>query len=276
MALLALSAGRSLEASRGSFLAAGRSSRHSQAQLLDRAAIFQRHAYSTGLGVDFASLADDNTSTGGRKTVVWVTGFPRSGSSTVLSMVSVQSNKSVGGAFALFEPCHPGDKVGGKLKRTGCKGLLQDLSKCRFTRVKDLWGWKDPHTSGNHEDFDPEEAHRLCKKASRITFKTVDYGHNSAQWLPILNQQPDLHIIATVRDPRGIWASWKTLEPFATLVKEGNFYTMEEICRTYADNLVFEHPRVKRVSFERMVRHPTHVTSSVYKFLGLRYGAKQD
>lgn len=256
-------------------------------QLLARASIFHRNAYAAGNGVEVASIAkagidweqvvdpQDGGATRNR-TVIWVTGFPRSGSSTLLSMVSVMRGSNSGNeAFALFEPCHEGDKVDPDLQRQGCKGLLRELSQCHFDRVQDLWGWKDPHSSGKHTPFEPSLASSMCMRSERFTFKTVDYGHDLNETLDLLESQPDLHIVAAVRDPRGIWASWKTLEPFATLVREGNFYTLEDICRSFAHNAKVSHPRIKRVLFERMVRRPKLVARGVYAFLGEKYGAAQ-
>jgi len=244
--------------------------------LMDRVRVFQRHAASTGAGVDILTVSDDaqlGDASRVPRRVIWVNGFPRSGSSTLLSMVSVQSRV---GSFALFEPCHDGDSVDATLQSQGCKGLLQDLANCRFDHVKDLWGWRDPHTTSNHTNFEAGEAHDICSTARRVAFKTVDYGHNATSWIELLDSQPDLYILAAVRDPRGVFASWKALEPFATLVKEGNFYTLDDVCRTYANNLNFSHPRVKQVLFEHMVEHPFDLTRDVYEFIGHAYGHSQE
>jgi len=277
LTLLAARSLASLSLRRPSVVARNPPSLYERQQLLiDRAWAFQRHTVSTGAGVDIFTVSDDGQfgdDSGTPRRVIWVSGFPRSGSSTLLAMVSVQSS---GGSFALFEPCHDGDSVDATLQSQGCKGLLQELANCRFDHVKDLWGWRDPHTTGNHANFEAGEAHTICSKAHRVVFKTVDYGHNAKSWMELLDSQPDLHIVAAVRDPRGVFASWKALEPFATLVKEGNFYTLDDVCRSYAQNLNVSHPRVKQVLFERLVEYPYVVTRNVYEFIGDEYGEAQE
>jgi len=248
-----------------------------QLQLEDRAAQFYRSSFSTGHGVDFVHFVDEPPSHNitDRK-VVWVTGYPRSGSSTLLSMVSetAQGNPH-GKCFALFEPCHDGDEVDHTLLPLGCGGLLRQLTECKFEHVRGLWGWGDPHSSGVGTSYTPSLATNMCSTSRRVTFKTVDYGHNLTYWLPLLNEQPELRIVAAVRDPRGIWASWKVLEPFATLVRNHNFYTLEEVCRSFAGNIKVQHPRLTQVLFEHMVKSPEKVTQDVYNFLGIVYGVAQ-
>jgi len=63
--------------------------------------------------------------------VVWVSGYPRSGSSTMLSMVSAASGhvdaRVPGETFSLFEPCHNGDELDPALNVSGCTGLLGSI-----------------------------------------------------------------------------------------------------------------------------------------------------
>jgi len=208
------------------------------------------------------------------KKVIWVTGFPRSGSSTLLSMVSTgPENASLSDTFTLFEPCHIGDQVDQTLP---CRSLIGELAECSFSHITDLWGWYDPHSSGSGMPYDQQKATNMCKNAYRITFKTVDHGHDIAAWTKFLDAHPDVYMVAAVRDPRGIWASWKTLEPFATKIKGGKFYSLEQVCATFAANIDVQHPRVQHVLFESMVNHPRDVTRRLYAALGLPFGSSQE
>jgi len=238
---------------------------------------FQETAYSAGHGVDFMNIVASDAAGSTLKRVIWISGFPRSGSSTLLSMLSTgPENAPPSDTFALFEPCHYGDEVEKTLQSRKCWGLLSALADCRFWRIKKLWGWSNPHSSGNSTPYDRETAAKMCKDAHRITFKTVDYGHEIAKWTKLLDAHPDMYMVAAVRDPRGIWASWKSMEPFATGIKEGTFYTLEQVCAAFAANIDVQHPRVKMVLFENMVRKPRDVTRNLYAALGLDFGAAQE
>merc|ERR1719401_2814590 len=135
-----------------------------------------------------------------------------------------------------------------------CPHVLKNLVRCDFDGVDKLWGWWDPHSTNNHTKFYNQSAHELCVDASIVAFKTVDYGHDLQEWQWLMDSHPHLRVLDVVRDPRGIYASWKTLEPFATLLKEGDhgkpFYTLTEICDHFEMNLNFIDPRVHRVVFE--------------------------
>merc|ERR1719215_2164030 len=83
--------------------------------------------------------------------VVWVAGYPRSSTSTFLSMVSAANGHPDGrmapsSTFSLFEPCHDGDDVDDELNATGCLGLLMSIATCEFSHVRHLWGWPDAHS----------------------------------------------------------------------------------------------------------------------------------
>jgi len=88
--------------------------------------------------------------------VVWVSGFPRSSTSTVLSLVSAGQtilDEAEEGpvTFSLFEPCHDGDLISGKNAKTdACNELLWHITRCNFEGVKSLWGWTEPHTTSLH------------------------------------------------------------------------------------------------------------------------------
>lgn len=209
------------------------------------------------------------------KTVVWVTGYPRSGTSTMLSMASSGFAEAPGRAFSLFEPCHNGDQYEKDLSTKGCSGLVEQLANCDFTGVRNLWGWTNPHSSNNGTKFSAGGAADLCQAADIVSFKTVDYGHHLKSWLWLLEANPQMHIITAVRDPRGIYASWKTTEPFSTLIKGGKFYTIGEICESFASNLEVQHPRVKSLVFEALVEEPATKMQEVYDFLGVPFGEAQ-
>jgi len=215
--------------------------------------------------------------------VAWVSGYPRSSTSTVLSMVSASQtvvDEFDGGelTFSLFEPCHDGDEYSGELKERGCGGLLWQLARCDFENVDTLWGWMDPHSSHKHEKQDPfslENATRLCTNADVVAFKTVDNGHKLPEWKWLLDETPELRVLDVVRDPRGIYASWKVLEPFATLVKNGEFYTINEVCDAFSQNIDFGHERVYHLVFEQLVATPEKIMREAYDFLGMEFGERQ-
>eukprot|EP00448_Togula_jolla_P002335 CAMPEP_0170598762 /NCGR_PEP_ID=MMETSP0224-20130122/16422_1 /TAXON_ID=285029 /ORGANISM="Togula jolla, Strain CCCM 725" /LENGTH=360 /DNA_ID=CAMNT_0010923339 /DNA_START=77 /DNA_END=1159 /DNA_ORIENTATION=- len=229
-------------------------------------------------GVDHVSLIRTNISDDSRL-AVWVSSYPRSGSSTVLSLVSSslegEETQSQTSTFSLFEPCHDGDEYDPWKKEQGCASLLWGLSRCDFSGVKKLWGWADPHSSNHHVKFEAAVATDICQKANLVAFKTVDYGHHLEKWTWMLNTHPHMKIVDVVRDPRGIWASWKTTEPFATLLKEGGYYTLEGICENFAKNLDLQDTRIHHIVFERLMDNPWETTTQVFNFLGLPFGDKQ-
>jgi len=209
--------------------------------------------------------------------IVWVSGYPRSGSSTALSLVSatMDDNQAGGETFSLFEPCHDGDEYQDWQAAEGCGSVLENVVNCNFQGIKNLWGWNDPHTSSGFHDFDPSTARDMCANAAVIAFKTVDYGHDLVKWNWMLDDNPNMKVIDVVRDPRGIYASWKVLEPFKSLIEEGNFYTIADVCANFAKNLDWQNPRVHRIVFEDLLSQPYEITYNTYTFLGLPYGEKQ-
>lgn len=220
---------------------------------------------------------------------VWVTGFPRSGSSTTLSMVKsiadINDSMAPGQVFSLFEPCHEGDDYEPWLAKEGCSGLLSHVSKCDFGGVNRLWGWNQPHTTNNHTmTFSKDLASNLCSMSDVIALKTVDYGHDIRQFLWLLDRVPSMRIVATVRDPRGIYASWTTTEPFRSLLKKrelcgtcpgGEFYNMTQLCDAFAQNLHVQDHRVHTIVFEELVRRPVEMTRRLFDFLGVSFGSMQ-
>lgn len=220
---------------------------------------------------------------------VWVTGFPRSGSSTTLSLVKAASGnidgQAPGHVFSVFEPCHEGDELEPWLQSEGCSGLLTHLAKCNFRGVRKLWGWPQPHTTNNHtKEYTQELASNLCAMSDVIAMKTVDYGHDLGQFLWLLDREPSLRILATVRDPRGIYASWKTTEPFTSLLKKrslcstcpgGLFYNLTQVCDAFAANLDIEDDRIHTIVFEDFLRDPVHIAKRAYLFMGKEFGQAQ-
>jgi len=231
-------------------------------------------------GVDYVHFVQGDLNNTGR-TAVWINGYPRSGSSTILSMVAAageerQDTRSLGKTFSIFEPCHDGDAYTPWLEAQGCGRLLAGLAQCDFTGVEQLWGWPDAHTTSNHEDFSQEAARNLCEKSQLTAFKTVDYGHNISDWNWFLEATPALRIVDIVRDPRGIYASWKTTEPFSSLIGTPEFYTLADICESFRANIELEHAQVHHVVFEELTRDPATAMRKVYMFLGLSFEAAQE
>lgn len=224
------------------------------------------------------------------RSIVWVIGYARSGSSTALSMVSAAGQETDLGmdgitdsdhsVFAIFEPCHwgwwvLGDRLTGKLRKQGCRGLLDSISSCDFSQVKSLYFWKDPHTvTPGVSKYSPSAASSSCNQADIVAFKTIFYGHDlKNKALPILNMHPQARIISIVRDPRGIYASWRTTFPFKLRTDRS---LLTEICDNFAQNLEVKHDRVLTIKFEDLVKQPSMVVQTVYRFLGMEFGERQN
>jgi len=211
--------------------------------------------------------------------VVWVAGYPRSGSSTALSLVSATVDDNVnrrGKTFSVFEPCHDGDEYASWLEKEDCSEVLEKIAKCNFHGIKNLWAWADPHTTTDEKPYNQELAHEMCVQSKVVAFKTVDYGHDLKAFQWFLDKLPKLRILDVVRDPRGIYASWKVLEPFATLVKQGDFYTIPQVCDSFAENLDLNDTRIHRVVFEDLLDQPFNTTQAAYKFLGMQFNEVQE
>jgi len=198
---------------------------------------------------------------------VWVTSYPRSASSTVLSMVSatVEENTQGGRTFSLFEPCHIGDEYGEK----SCVRLLLDVASCNFSLVEHLWGWNNRHSTNGGKDYDSAFAREECLKSRVVAFKTVNF-HDLRLASSMFNEYRNSRIIDVIRDPRGIFASWKTTPGFENVKVTPDKLTA--ICKIYSDNLDVEDWRITRVVFEKLVDNPETVTKAVYDFMQLPYG----
>lgn len=237
--------------------------------------------------VSFISL-DTHVDIGRPK--VWIQSYGRSGSSTVLSMVEVAGQNPVvdtvinpNNVFGLFEPCHEGDQLSPELATNGCLELLRDISTCDFSGIDGLWGYNKLHTTilGRHPRFTKVGARLSCQSADLVAFKTVSFGHNlTRDALPLLQQIPQLRVIDVVRDPRGIFASWKKFSMSAWSDKwvmglVDNTEALRDICDNYAANLMVDHPRIKHIQFESLIANPELVMRDVYAFLGLEFGPRQ-
>eukprot|EP00927_Polykrikos_kofoidii_P079217 TRINITY_DN759_c0_g1_i1.p1 TRINITY_DN759_c0_g1~~TRINITY_DN759_c0_g1_i1.p1 ORF type:complete len:387 (-),score=41.58 TRINITY_DN759_c0_g1_i1:16-1176(-) len=208
---------------------------------------------------------------------VWVTGFPRSSTSTVLSLVSAGQpvDDDVDGGpstFSLFEPCHDGDEY---VENMTCADTILQLIRCNFTGVKSLWGWTNSHTTssqnGSQVNYSIDGASALCASADIVAFKTVD--NHPSPFFYLLDEAPELRRIDVVRDPRGIYASWKTTEPFRSLLE--TMPNISGICDTFLENSKVNHDRLYRLVFENLVQDPETTMRDVYSFLGLEFGERQ-
>lgn len=211
---------------------------------------------------------------------VWIISQMRSGSTTVLSMISATLEDNTEGeqVFSLFEPCHQGDEfatLGDSVTVSKdpvlCGSLIHDLAKCDFSEVKDLDGWRNHHSSNNGtKEFSRELAEAMCKKSEMVALKTVQpmFIKNVSS---VLTTNPHLKIIEVIRDPRGIYASHQNLH--------GNHFSIENMnnsCNFYAENLKFKHERIHRVVFDQLVADPLTVSKGVYKFLKMPWGSQQN
>jgi hypothetical protein len=176
--------------------------------------------------------------------------------------------------FSLFEPCHPADEFAG----TNCGDLLHQLLHCNFTGITNLNGWENPHSTSKHREKDPFSAAgatKLCKHADVVALKTISADKDLRNWEWLLQDTPNLHILNVVRDPRGIYASWKMTEPFAERIEAGKQPTIVEICDVFSQNINFDHPRVHTVVFEQLVSTPVKIMRQAYRFMGMEFGKRQ-
>jgi len=212
------------------------------------------------------------------QSVVWISGYGRSATSTVLSMVgqAKRSPSASGSAFQVFEPCHEGDRLAPWLKERGCNGLLRQIASCNFTGIEWLNGINDKHTTLDGSKYSPEGASSRCAAAGVVAFKTVDQAHDLGDALPILDSNPNFRMLDVVRDPRGILASWKSTWPLDGLLETKEFrHLMTDACETFATNLNRVHPQVHRVVFEELMNDPRKVMHEVYNFLNVSFGEDQ-
>jgi len=241
-------------------------------------------------------------------TTVWIAGWPRSGSTTMFEMVlsaaleehnitvpanatgeSFLRHKQVNAAkshFGLFEPCHwglgnttPDDRFTARDLTGHCDRVMDRLVNCNFTGIEFLFGWSGysgPHTdisniNPKRNKYNPNLAQRSCSKSNLLVYKTVnEFGRSVDQMLPILESHPGLLALVPVRDPRGIYASWKK-RPWGV---DGPDFLVS-ICKQHKANIDQRHPRLQRVVFEKLAKHPEKTMRDVFTFLGLDFGTPQ-
>jgi|EP00927_Polykrikos_kofoidii_P007510 hypothetical protein len=220
---------------------------------------------------------------------IWVHAFARSGSSTILSLVSVENqteaNKKHGGFFTLFEPCQAKDALHPRLAMKGCVGLLHAISRCEFQDIHGLQGWTNVHTKkrGAPEKYAPQKAAAACAGADVVAFKTISRAyeqfHINDQAMSLLEKESRVRLVDVIRDPRSIYSSWLTTFPFNDTQLGGlgrDVSAMLGICDTFASNLRVSHPHVHRIVFEDLVKNPSQVVRETYAFLGLPSGGAQE
>lgn len=221
---------------------------------------------------------------------VWINSFPRSASSTMLSLVraSMPDDDRI---FSLFEPCHANDEMGADSKgrnfmnvngNINCPVVVEKLAACNFTGVTDLWGWRDNHTSNFGKEYSAEFATQACRYAKRRIFKTVgatnkfDPGRllKTISW--VLDNRPQMKVLNLVRDPRSIYVSWKELDAFEDEIARRSTPLWSEMCDTFAANLNFTHPHALTVVYEKLVKDPRNYMKEIYDFLGFEFGSAQE
>lgn len=181
--------------------------------------------------------------------------------------------------FALFEPCHKDDELSQELREQGCRGLLQQLSQCDFRGVDNLHGWNKghSHTRGLLE-YKPEAARDACSGAKLVTFKTISNINQTLDWAtdakPLLQSNPALRMIDIIRDPRSIYASMLTTPPFLSTTPR-DATVMTDICDNFASKTNINHPRVRKLVFERLIKDPETVMRNTFNFLGASFGDAQ-
>lgn len=219
---------------------------------------------------------------------IWVHAYARSGSSTVLSMVSQalkeeSAQEEMNHVFSLFEPCHKGDELEPELVAKGCGGLIGELANCRFDKIKALNGWRDTHSKTRGAGpYNPAAASAACGGADVVAFKTISQAgelfHVQEHGLPVLSENPRLRMVDIVRDPRSIYASWMSTFPFNDTRLGGvqrDTSALKGLCDSFASNLGIQHSQVHRVVFESLVRDPEGVMRDVFNFLQVPFGDSQ-
>jgi len=227
------------------------------------------------------------------QTVVWITSFPRSGSTTALNMFAYPSEKNHRSAFSVFEPCHglappPSNEV---LEREGCQRELLRIANCDYSNLKTIGSWakKDggfifaPTPNGLHHE-PPHVQSAICHRSDIITFKTVTYGQDIERHVvPLLQKDPRVRVINIIRDPRGIYASWRTTEPFLDVVsgeREMNLETHDQdwmygltgICDAFAKNMALQpNPHVFNMKYEDLVAEPMDMVRKAYEHVGIPF-----
>lgn len=214
-------------------------------------------------------------------TMVWVAGWGRSGSSIIFDMVLAGARTPSGSMphFGLFEPCDVTDSVDPELQGD-CARMMSQLFRCDFKGINSLFGWRrdgggwQTDISGINAvetAYSPELARQKCSDSELLVYKTVaDFGKDVGNILSILDAQENVFAIVSVRDPRGIYASRKTLS-----WGEAGTAQLQAICESARANLHKNHPRLRRVIFEQLATEPERVMKQIYSFLGLDFGPPQ-
>mmetsp|Transcript_32675 Transcript_32675/g.56855 ORF Transcript_32675/g.56855 Transcript_32675/m.56855 type:complete len:326 (+) Transcript_32675:48-1025(+) len=202
--------------------------------------------------------------------VIWINGFPRSGSSFMLSLVS-QVNFPV---FALFEPCAAGDWVAPELSEKGCGAVLSQLANCNFTGITGLAHWRDVHTlrNGASKNYLQWSAEKACKAAGLVVFKTVTWGHDlSKEAIPFLEANPHVQAISLIRDPRSIYASMLDADHFFGRGSEPEVdeKTLIGLCDDMYKSMNKSHARMLRVGYENLMSRTHKTVQSIRSFMAI-------
>lgn len=242
-------------------------------------------------GEFFQSLSSAQSSSSAHfdeKKVVWITAYPRSGSTSILAMISPPEREEWR-TFTAFEPCVGRGSPWKTLTKEGCEREVKRVTRCDYTGVEHI-GAKESVNSLTLYDADAPHTPSLsgaqtaaaCAAADVVALKTIAYAHDLTEVLPLLEQDERIQILDVVRDPRGIYASWLSTEPFRGLVTgqhapywrrhdKGWFTNLTGICDHFQKNLHTPHPRVRRILFENLIRDPTTVAKMNYEWLGLPF-----
>eukprot|EP00927_Polykrikos_kofoidii_P035490 TRINITY_DN30041_c0_g1_i2.p1 TRINITY_DN30041_c0_g1~~TRINITY_DN30041_c0_g1_i2.p1 ORF type:complete len:387 (-),score=42.57 TRINITY_DN30041_c0_g1_i2:47-1207(-) len=227
-----------------------------------------------------------------RRRVVWIVGYPRSATSTLLSMVSAGEHGSrlasteaqnsylargydqtPGKTFSLFEPCHFDDDLGGQ----SCSAVLKKITDCDFSGIVRLTKWADPHTTNNGTAFDPKTAKRLCDVSDVLAFKTISVAHPfTDEWLDLVEAVPNMQVLNVVRDPRAILSSWKAIPAFQAKMVTDRNYSLAGICESYLANGRILHRRILDLQFEELMLKPRATVKSLRHWLKLPFGKAQE
>lgn len=236
---------------------------------------------------------------------VWIHAFARSGSSTLLSLVTeagleggghgraalrrvVQEPvaQNVENVFALFEPCDNRDQLSEAMASLPpserCVRLMSNFSRCNFDDVYNFHNWENPHNKRRTAEagFTQEAAEEACSGADMVAYKTVTRAFEQFRLpvhaLPAVDADPNLLLIDVVRDPRSIFASWMSTWPFNdTNLPAGvsrNLSALTGICDSFAASMDVEHPRLQHVVFEHMISEPYETHREISMFLGTPFG----
>merc|ERR1719162_884220 len=95
--------------------------------------------------------------------------------------------------------------------------MMDKLTTCDFAGINSLFGWTNncPHTdisglNSTEVAYEPQLASSKCNDADLVVYKTVsDFGRRIDNVIPVIDRHQRMRAIVPVRDPRGIYASWK-------------------------------------------------------------------